>query len=61
MQRWVNRGTHKGEFMGVPATGKEVEIQGITIYRIAAGTIVEMWDEVGRLFAVDQSTNRLPD
>jgi steroid delta-isomerase-like uncharacterized protein len=40
---WTFRGTHEGEFMGVPAMGKQVEISGITLDRIANGHIVEHW------------------
>jgi len=36
---------HKGEFQGIPATGKEASITGTDIYRIAAGKIVEQWVE----------------
>ena len=38
-------GTHAGEFMGIPATGKRVEFTGIYIARIANGKIVEHWGE----------------
>ena len=38
-------GTHTGNFMGVPATGKWVEFTGIYIARIADGKIVEHWGE----------------
>lgn len=41
--RFVAQGTHGGEFMGVPATGKQVTISGINIMRIAEGKIVEHW------------------
>ena len=41
--RAVMRGTHKGEFMGVPATGKKFEIAGIDIIRFAGGKAVEHW------------------
>jgi steroid delta-isomerase-like uncharacterized protein len=41
--RAVMRGTHKGEFMGVPATGKQFEIAGIDIIRFAGGKVVEHW------------------
>jgi steroid delta-isomerase-like uncharacterized protein len=41
--RAVMRGTHKGEFMGVPATGKKFEIAGIDIIRFAGGKVVEHW------------------
>ena len=39
--RWKLRGTHKGALFGIPPTGKQVEVSGITIYRIADGKIVE--------------------
>jgi predicted ester cyclase len=38
---------HKGEFMGVPATGKKIHWTGNHIYRIADGRIAEAWSEVG--------------
>lgn len=37
------RGVHEGEFFGVPATGNEVEISLIIIYRIEDGMIAEHW------------------
>ena len=43
--RYTSRGTHKGEFMGIPATGKEVVSTGIVISRIAEGKIAEDWEE----------------
>jgi steroid delta-isomerase-like uncharacterized protein len=39
--RWVARGTHRGELMGLAPTGKEVTTPGITISRISGGQIVE--------------------
>jgi steroid delta-isomerase-like uncharacterized protein len=36
-------GTHSGEFMGTPATGKRVDYQSFEIYRIADGRIAEEW------------------
>lgn len=43
--RWTAHGTHKGELMGIPATGKQVTITGVGIDRIAGGRIVETWGE----------------
>ncbi len=37
------RGTHQGEFSGIPSTGKPVKYSGIAIDRIANGKVVEMW------------------
>jgi steroid delta-isomerase-like uncharacterized protein len=41
--RWTARGTHKGELMGIPATGKPVVVTGIDIYHIRSGKAVESW------------------
>jgi len=50
--RIVVRGTHGGDFMGIPPTGRAVEIKAINIHRVADGRIVEQWvvsDGVGLL------------
>lgn len=41
--RWIARGTHEGELMGIPATQKSVEVSGIAIDRFSDGKIVESW------------------
>jgi len=41
--RWTARGTHKGELMGIPATGKQIVVTGIDIFRISSGKVVEEW------------------
>jgi steroid delta-isomerase-like uncharacterized protein len=33
--RWRSRGTHQGEFMGVPPTGRDVTFTGMRLFRIA--------------------------
>jgi predicted ester cyclase len=38
-------GTHTGNFMGIPGTGKHVSFTGMYIARIVAGKIVEHWGE----------------
>ena len=38
-------GTHTGDFYGIPATGRRVNLTGIFIVRIADGKIVEHWGE----------------
>ena len=37
------RGSHANDFMGVPASGKQVTATGIIIYRIEGGKIVQHW------------------
>lgn len=41
--RYVFTGTHQGELQGVPATGKKIEFPGITIHRVEAGKVAEVW------------------
>jgi steroid delta-isomerase-like uncharacterized protein len=40
---WRARGTHQGNFGGIPATGKSMEIFGITMFRVADGKVLESW------------------
>ena len=43
-------GTHRGEFQGIAATGKTIEVRGMQIGRFENGQIVERWgssDELG--------------
>ena len=42
-KRWTYHGTHTGEFMGIPATGKKIAMAAITIYRISGGKVAECW------------------
>jgi steroid delta-isomerase-like uncharacterized protein len=44
VNRYTGRGTHRGEFLGVAPTGREVELSGVTIFRLKEGKIVEGWD-----------------
>lgn len=48
--RVTGYGTHQGDFMGIPPTGKRVAMSGIDIVRIEGGKLVEHWaifDQVG--------------
>ena len=40
------RGTHMGEFAGVPATGRRIEYSGTAMDRLENGKVVEMWHTV---------------
>jgi predicted ester cyclase len=43
VSRIMGRGVHRGELLGIAATNKEVETDGIAIHRIRDGKIVEYW------------------
>jgi steroid delta-isomerase-like uncharacterized protein len=47
-------GTHQGELLGVPPTGKHVQIGGISIFRLAQGKITEQWEQLDRLALMQQ-------
>lgn len=48
------RGTHRGEFQGIPATGKRVSSQVMVILRIADGKIAEAWEQYDGLSFMQQ-------
>jgi steroid delta-isomerase-like uncharacterized protein len=52
--RWTASATHKGEFMGMPPTNKQVTITGLHIDRIAGGKIVETWNYSDMMGAMQQ-------
>ena len=41
--RAVVEGTHKGDLLGIPASGKRVKWDAVDVYRIADGKIAEEW------------------
>jgi steroid delta-isomerase-like uncharacterized protein len=45
VERFTLVGTHTGDFLGIPASGKQVKVTGMSIFRIANGKIVEHWGE----------------
>jgi steroid delta-isomerase-like uncharacterized protein len=47
-------GTHQGEFLGIPPTGKQVTSTGIAIDRIVGGKFVESWLEADNLGMLQQ-------
>lgn len=42
---FVVRGTHQGDLMGIPPTGKPINLTGCTILRFANGKCVERWSQ----------------
>ncbi len=52
--RFDAHGTHKGELMGIPPTGKTVKFEGIIIYQLAAGKIVNHWMQTDMVSLLQQ-------
>jgi steroid delta-isomerase-like uncharacterized protein len=49
---WTISGTHKGDYMGIPASNKRVSVDGITVHLIADGKIMDStsnWDALGMM------------
>jgi steroid delta-isomerase-like uncharacterized protein len=47
---WIISGTHQGEFMEIPATGRKISVEGITLHHIRNGKILDSyarWDALG--------------
>ncbi len=47
--RYTVRGTHKGDFMGIPATGKSIQIGAMDVIRVKDGQMVEHWGQFDML------------
>jgi steroid delta-isomerase-like uncharacterized protein len=57
---WIARGTHRGEFMGVPPSGRRIEVSGMSMDRISGGRIVENWNNWEALEMMSQ-IGAIPD
>jgi steroid delta-isomerase-like uncharacterized protein len=44
VMRWTGSGTHTGELLGIPPTNRKVRVDGIWMFRVAGGKIVESWN-----------------
>lgn len=50
LTRWTLTGTHEGEFLGAPGTGKKIKVEGMSLDRIEDGLVAEGfdgWDNYG--------------
>ncbi|MFD9127984.1 ester cyclase [Kitasatospora sp. NPDC059571] len=52
--RWSWTGMHRGEFMGLPATDKKVEMTGMTVFRFKDGMVQEGWWQWDRMSMMRQ-------
>lgn len=44
--RWSRSARHCDEFMGLPASDRQVTVKGVDIFRLADGKIAELWQEI---------------
>ena len=42
--RWTARATHRGDTLGMPATGRRISVTGMSMARIRDGQLVESWN-----------------
>ena len=54
VKRWKVVGTHKGELSGIPPTGNQVTITGLTMARFANGKLAEEWEAADTLGLMQQ-------
>ena len=47
--RWSASGTHRGDGLGFPATGRHVRFTGMVFIRVEAGKLVEGWNNFDQL------------
>jgi predicted ester cyclase len=59
VHRLIARGTHKGDFMDIAPTNKQIEISAIAIDHISGGKVMETWVEVD-MFGMMQQLGVIP-
>ena len=52
--RWAGTGTHQGDGLGFPATGRQVQFRGMTFARVENGKLVEGWNTFDQLGMLQQ-------
>jgi steroid delta-isomerase-like uncharacterized protein len=56
---YIVTGTHQGDFMGFPATNRQIKARGVQIARFESGQIVERWGSSDQLGILQQIGVRL--
>jgi steroid delta-isomerase-like uncharacterized protein len=41
--RWVLTGSQRQDFMGVPAAGQAIRVEGMNFYRLKDGRVTDLW------------------
>jgi steroid delta-isomerase-like uncharacterized protein len=58
--RWTGRGTNTGELMGMPPTGRQITVEGISYNRFADDSVREAWI-IWDTFAMMQQLGAVPE
>lgn len=61
--RWSGEGTHQGPLLGLPPSGRSVELEGMSEHRLKNGRIAEtwtQWDTLGVLRQLDAGVSVTP-
>ena len=59
VHRIIFRGTHKGDFMDIAPTNKQVEVSAIIIDHLSGGKVTESWAEID-MFGMMQQLGVIP-
>jgi steroid delta-isomerase-like uncharacterized protein len=57
-RHWTAEATHRGEFLGIPSTGKRVHMEGMVFSRVEKGKIAEEWRIVDTAGLMQQLSSR---
>jgi steroid delta-isomerase-like uncharacterized protein len=52
--RWVVTGTLQQEFMGIPAAGQPITVEGMNFYRLEDGRVTDVWTQFDGLGLMQQ-------
>ena len=52
--RWTLSGTHRGPFMGIPATERQFQVSGIEFNRVSDGKLIEHWASYDNIAMLQQ-------
>ncbi|GAA4976774.1 ester cyclase [Algibacter aquimarinus] len=54
VKHWNFKGTHSGNFFGIPATGKSIDVEGTTLVKMKNGKIAQEQDFMDGLIFMEQ-------
>jgi steroid delta-isomerase-like uncharacterized protein len=52
--RWVVTGSQQQDFMGIPATGQRMKVEGMNFYRLKAGRVTDVWTQFDAVAMMQQ-------